>query len=613
MPVDLFYIMSVIHCMMSNRWLLDWRTDHGGAGDAIAAGLRLVKGPFSPEEFQAAVCKLGQGLQTAEKVAAALKEATAGGLVNVGVWSPKKQRDGHAVRFRLLCLGADKWVLLLCHGRNGVLVLDPMIGVVHYPMKELRKFDRIPYVASWSLRLFDGSGNRAKFRPNWTRLPEILTGFCVRILLSMLLIMVCVLLFFLQESATSYSIELLIGLICAAGTVLLVARWSSYRMSIDSSEEKKGEMLLKTMKAVALGKDLLGFRGRQEHVIVQRGYERVNQHDLMSRGFEMVLGSTLAAIMVSFFLSPFLPVLFLVLVGVGIVAYIADRIYVPLPFSRDLGGLRQHRRFTQKHTAYQAATIGKIATLTFKFGVIALAGTKFLDGALSDISLTYWILAAMVLFPGDVMATETVVKGLMIDEPVEKSTTQLWVKPRLLTITPAPLKISAENGLLFVDGLNPQMSLLSQADLTSIEQRHVVCQVIEQAFSVLNSAGYLKGKSPVFLGLCPPVNEMELSMMKLHEALKPTSGEFKSSNPTASSFDPNLEVMKQADGAKTGTALSSQTSGFVSCLPEEFPVVLDISQEISSTTLQQVAQNAKISGVAVLNMKRMSIYQASLA
>lgn len=492
------------------------------------------------------------------------------------------------------------YVVLLHHGRDGVLVFDPAMGPVFYPMADFTK-------------LYSGHLLEVNRPARGTSLPQkvtaqpvvgghqkgrlssislFLVGMASRLLECTILLCIVAALFLVLNRASFPSILMVFALMAACGAVLLAARHIRLQGEANWAQERQVKVWRGLLRTFLGGRDLNGFRGRTEKDVASNVRQGIVVSVPQLAQVPAALGAVLGIAGLLFILNPWLALVHLILFAVLLVIMQLDEIQVCRVSIRP--GIGRYSKLGLGHGPMNAKVASDLFGECAKWIVIGFAGFSVLLADLSPVALMFWILTGMQIVPLDFRRAQVIAPLLKGRQPVSQLTATEVPLRRQTVGGLVDLKMSRAKGMLRIDGISPLTATLQQRDLTVREQRLILGDVVRHTLSsIVQSKRPDTGAVRIFANG--------------HEA---TQSDFEylmiSREARATETLPAVRVGRKTlmDGA-TDRLLRDLHS----CEPGDFPVFWDFRSQIKLEDLQARLREVGLAKAGHLTMKRLTVVE----
>lgn len=515
-----------------------------------------------------------------------------------------KQIKGHVI----LHMTQKHYVLLLQRDARGVLVFDPAMGVVYYPMAD--------FAALYSGFLLEVPGRKvgegralapvnpsagllAGGRPDRGSEPYALffLGIAGRLLEGAVILCLVTALFLILNHASFPSLLTVFALVALCGGLLLATRQLRFEAEDGWGKRKQGRLWRGVLRAVTRDRDLNGFRGRFERDVsgsVRRGMMTgIPQRSQIPGALGALAGmSGLLAI-----LSPTIALVHLGLFGFLLVLMQLDDIQVCRRSVRK--GIGRYSRLSQSiglpGQAVAPDLMGEIA----KWGVIGFAGFGVLLSDIPPVALMFWILVGMQIVPSDFRKVRVLVPLFGQGETVSSLVAVEVPLRRQRVVGEAKLKRAEKDGVLRIDGLGTLTQGLQQPDLTVREQRLIMADVVRLATSDLPEA---QRPDPAAIRIFGPGQDATQADFE-HLLIARESATQREAQ--------KLPAVQNARAVMEQAMADPVLRDLHSCAPEDFPVFWDFRAKMSVTDLQARLAGTGLTRAGHLTMTRLTVVRAA--
>lgn len=512
-----------------------------------------------------------------------------------------RQIKGHVI----LHMRQMHYVVLLQRSARGVLVFDPAMGPVYYPMAD--------FAALYSGHLLEIPGRKATGgtaiahqgqqpelaggtpAPGLEPLALFFLGLASRLLESAVILCLVAALFLILNHASFPSLLTIFAIVAVSGAILLAARQVRFEGEDKWGKRKQSRLWRGILRATVGSRDLNGFRGRFERDVsgaIRRGMMTgIPQRSQIPGALGALVGmSGLLAI-----LNPWMALGHLGLFGFLLVLMQLDDIQVCRRSIRP--GIGRYTRLSQSLGLPGSAVAPDLLGEVAKWCVIGVAGFGVLLADLPPVALMFWILAGMQIVPIDFRKVpvlvplfgqaETVSNLVAIDVPLR----------RQKLLGEAKLKVASKAGVVQIDGLAPLTAGLQQPDLTVREQRLIMADVVR------------------------------LATADMPDDTRPDAGAIRIFGPGQDATQADFEYLTIAqESREAGTTLPVPQNARAlmekamadpvlrdlhSCAPGDFPVFWDFRGKMPIAELQARLEGTGISRAGHLTMKRLTVVKAA--
>ncbi|MEP2891863.1 cysteine peptidase family C39 domain-containing protein [Tateyamaria sp.] len=494
------------------------------------------------------------------------------------------------------------YVVLLQHGRDGVLVFDPAKGPVYYPIADFAK-------------LYSGYLLEVKRPARGTTLPQKMTalpvvggqrkgrlssislfivGIAARMLECTILLCIVAALFLVLNRASLSSVLMVFALIGVCGAALLAARYVRLQGEGDWAQDRQIQLWRGLLRTFLGGRDLNGFRGRKERDVAANVRQGMDVSVSQLAQVPAALGSVVGIAGMLFILNPWLALVHLVLFATLLVIMQLDEIQVCRLSIRP--GVGRYSKLGLGHGPLNATVASDLFGEIAKWIVIGFAGLSVLLADLSPVALMFWILTGMQIVPLDFRRAKIIAPVLRGRQSVSQLTaTEVPLRPQTV-IGSVDLKTSRANGMLRIDGIGPLTATLQQPDLTVREQRLILGDVVRHTLSNLAQSKRPDTGPVRIFAAGQEATQSDFEYLMISRETRSTD---------------NLPAL--SEGRKT--ILDGEADRLVrdlhSCDPGDFPVFWDFRSQIRLEDLQARLRGAGLTKVGHLTMKRLTVVEVA--
>ncbi|MCF6231691.1 MAG: cysteine peptidase family C39 domain-containing protein [Rhodobacteraceae bacterium] len=493
------------------------------------------------------------------------------------------------------------YVVLLRVSKAGILVFDPSLGPVHYPIADfetlysgyLLQVKRL----GWSKRAgalpskrMQAPVPRAKGRLSAQPVALFIIGVAMRLMECALLLCLVAVLFLVLNRASFPSLLASFAVIVVAGLLLLLARQIRFEGEDRWARGKQSRLWRSILRTSFRGRDLHGFRGRMERDVastVRRGLAiTIPQRAQVPA----TLGAfAIMPVMLSL-LSPWLGLVYVGYYALVLIVAQLDGIQVCRRSVK--GKIGRYSKLTQGRDLINGGAAPELIGEVAKWTVIGVAGYAVLTGTLPAVALMFWILTAMQIVPIDFRRASLLTPDFGAHDPIPGLTGTEVELRRQKVIGPVELSVTRERNQMRIDGLAPLTMTLQQPDLTVREQRLIMADVV--AHTIRN----LPEEDRVAIGPIRIFGPGQGALQAEFEHLIIT----REQQPKG-----NLPVVR--DGRKTmdSTLSDPVLRDLISCEPGDFPVFWDVRSRLAISDLEARADIANCPLVGHLTMGRLTL------
>lgn len=516
-----------------------------------------------------------------------------------------KQIRGHVI----LHMAQKHYVLLLQRNARGVLVFDPAMGVVFYPMADFAALYsgfllEVPGRALGEGRALTiarpAAGVLVGGHPKRGAEPFALffLGIAGRLLEGAVILCLVTALFLILNHASFPSLLTVFALVALCGGLLLATRQVRFEGEDGWGKRKQGRLWRGVLRTATRDRDLNGFRGRFERDVsgsVRRGMMTgIPQRSQVPGALGALVGmSGLLAV-----LSPVIALAHLALFGTLLVLMQLDDVQVCRRSVRR--GIGRYSRLSQSiglpGQAVAPDLMGEIA----KWGVIGFAGFGVLLADIPPVALMFWILAGMQIVPSDFRKARSLVPLFGQGETVSGLVAVEVPLRRQRILGEAGLKRVEKDGVLRIDGLGGLTQSLQQPDLTVREQRLIMADVVRLATADLPEGAR---PDPAAIRIFGPGQDatqadFEHLLIARESAVGGGSGE-------------TLPAVQNARAVMEKAMTDPVLRNLHSCAPGDFPVFWDFRARMSVTELQARLAGTGLTRAGHLTMTRLTVVEAA--
>ena len=494
------------------------------------------------------------------------------------------------------------YVVLLHLGRDGVLVHDPAMGAVHYPMADfkalysgaaLEVLNEPSGVANVPAKLQPRRRVNARVGFRFEPLGLFLTGVATRLLECALLLCLVAVLYLVLNQASFPSLLLAFTVIIACGGLMLVARQTRFEGEDNWTRRKQAKLWRGVLKSTLTGQDLHGFRGRLERDVsgsVRRG---ISVNVPQKAQLPAMLGSFLIMPLALCLLHPVLGLLHVLLFGAVLLVTQLDAVQVCRRSVRGTSG--RYSKLTHGRDLINGAAAPELIGEVAKWTVIGFAGFSVLYGSLPAVALMFWILAGMQIVPIDFRRAMQLVPGLSAAEAVPGLTgTEVPLRRQKLLSTP-DLKVTQADRLIRIEGLKSLTLSLQQPDLTVREQRLIMAEVVSRTVETLPEQDRPEIGPIRIFGPGQQSNQADFEHLVI-------AREAKNSGETLPVPTSQREVLDQG---LTDPVLRD----LLSCEAGDFPVFWDVRNRMKIPELAERLDRSQLTRVGHLTMNKLTVVE----
>ncbi len=503
------------------------------------------------------------------------------------------------------------YVVLLQRSARGVLVFDPAMGPVYYPMADV--------AALYSGFLLEVSGrrtgeSRAVAKPGAAPgtlaggkpsrgtepLALFLLGLAARLLEGAVILCLVAALFLLLNHASFPSLLTVFALVALCGVLLLAARQTRFDGEDSWGKRKQSRLWRGVLRAATRDRDLNGFRGRFERDVsgsIRKGMMTgIPQRSQIPGALGALAGmSGLLAI-----LSPIMTAVHLGLFGLLLVLLQLDDIQVCRRSVRK--GIGRYTRLSQSLGLPGQAVAPELMGEVAKWSVIGFAGFGVLLSDLPPVALMFWILAGMQIVTSDFRKvrillplfgeTETVSSLVAVEVPLRRQ--------RMLD--EVNLKPVAKDGVLEINGIDKLTQGLQQPDLTVREQRLIMADVVRLALAELPKETRPDPAAIRIFGPGQDATQADFEHLLLAR---------ESSSAVNRKRGAKLPVPQNARAVMDKAMADPVLRDLHSCAPGDFPVFWDFRAKMSIPDLKARLEGTGLDQAGHLTMGRLTVIKAA--
>lgn len=500
----------------------------------------------------------------------------------------------------ILHMQQQHYVVLLTCGRRGVLVFDPAMGPVYYPMADFTalysgKLLEVRKPARSKLPAPVGAGQVVGgARPRRLDTAALfLAGLAARLLECALLLCLVAVLFLVLNHASFPSLLAIVAVIAACGGLLLLARQVRVGGEDDWARRRQSRFWRGLLRVSARDRDLNGFRGRMERDVsgtIRRGLIlSLPQQAQIPAALGAMFGLTLLLIVLSPIIAAIHAGLFLCL----LLLMQLDDIQVCRRSVRP--GIGRYSRLGQRlglpGKTVAPDALGEVA----KWSVIGFAGFGVLLADLPPVALMFWILTAMQIVPLDFRRARVVMPLLAPAEAVPSLVGVEVPLRRQKLLGEVPLKVARSGDMLRIEGISKLTQSLQQPDLTVREQRMIMADVVRHALGGLSEGDRPEAGAVRIFG--PGQDATQADFDHLLIARETRGG---GTLPVAVKAQPVVEKQQKDPVLRN----------LHSCAPGDLPVFWDYRNKMPVAELQARLGQTGLRHAAHLTMSRLTLVQA---
>jgi len=494
------------------------------------------------------------------------------------------------------------YVVLLRASKAGILVFDPSLGPVHYPIADfaalysgyllqVKRQRRSKRSAALPAKRLIAPTPRTKTRAGAHSASLFIIGVAMRLMECALLLCLVSVLFLVLNRASFPSLLASFAVIIVAGLLLLLTRQIRFESEDRLARGKQSRLWRSILRTSFRGRDLHGFRGRMERDVastVRRGLAiTIPQRAQVPA----TLGAfAIMPVMLSL-LSPWLGLAHVGYYGLVLIVAQLDGIQVCRRSVK--GKIGRYSKLTQGRDLINGGAAPELIGEVAKWTVIGVAGYSVLTGTLPAVALMFWILTAMQIVPIDFRRANLLTPGFGDRDPIPGLTGTEVELRRQKVIGPVELTVTREQNQMRIDGLAPLTMTLQQPDLTVREQRLIMADVV--AHTIRN----LPEEDRVAIG---PIRIFGPGQGALQ-------AEFEHLIITREQQLPKSKLPVVRNGRKTmdSTLSDPVLRDLISCEPGDFPVFWDVRSRMEISDLESRASTANCTLVGHLTMGRLTL------
>ena len=496
------------------------------------------------------------------------------------------------------------YVVLLRHGKTGVLVFDPAMGTVFYPHDDFAALysghllqvgpgpagDRSAVPA-----VYRGGAPVTRGRVRGQSVALFLVGVASRLLECAILLSLVAALFLVLNRASFPSILAVFGVAAVCGVVLLLARQLRADSEDSLSRIRQSRLWRRILRTSFRGRDLHGFRGRYERDVsgaVRRGMIMGIPQQTQ---IPAALGSLLGLSALLFVLSPIIAAVHLGLFGVLMLLLQLDGIQVCRRSVRK--GIGRYTKLSNSMGLPNGTILPDMLGEIAKWSVIGWAGYSVLVADLPPVALMFWILTGMQIVPLDFRRVHVLMPILGDGAPISDLVGAEVPTRRQRVLGTPELKVRHQDAIVQIDGITSLTATLQQPDLTVREQRLIMADIVRQTISTMKAED-----RPATIGqvrIFGPGQDATQSDFE-HLMIAQDAG-------TKVNLPVPLNVRDLVDQGQQDPVLRN----LFSCTPDDFPVFWDFRNKMAVGEIQKRLVAAGLPLAGHLTMKRLTVIKAA--
>lgn len=502
----------------------------------------------------------------------------------------------------ILHMSQMHYVVLLKLGRRGVLVHDPAMGAVYYPMADFTAlYSGVALeisgekVADANLPVRRQAPRRVNARTGaWAEpMGLFLTGVAGRLLECALLLCLVAVLYLVLNQASFPSLLVAFVVIVVCGGLMLLSRQVRFEGEDRWTRRKQNRLWRGVLRTSLTGQDLHGFRGRLERDVsgsIRRG---ISVSVPQKAQLPATLGSVLIMPLALSLLHPLLSVLHVVLFGLVLLVVQLDKVQVCR--RSVIGTSGRYSKLTHGHDLINGVAAPELIGEVAKWTVIGFAGFSVLYGSLPAVALMFWILAGMQIVPLDFRRAMQLAPALSADEAVPGLTGSEVPLRRQKILSDPDLKVTRADRLIRVEGLKPLTLSLQQPDLTVREQRLIMAGVVHRTVGALED-GDRPDIGPIRI-FGPGQQSSQADFEHLVIA--------REARPDTANLPVPVNQREVMDMGLTDPVLRD----LLSCEPGDFPVFWDVRNRMKITDLAERLDRSDLQRAGHLTMTRLTVIE----
>jgi len=495
------------------------------------------------------------------------------------------------------------YVVLLRASKAGILVFDPSLGPVHYPIADfaalysgyLLQIKRLGWSKKRSTAVpakrLHAPLPRTKGRAGAQPIALFIIGVAMRLMECALLLCLVAVLYLVLNRASFPSLLASFAVIVVAGLLLLLTRQIRFEGEDRWTRGKQSRLWRSILRTSFRGRDLHGFRGRMERDVagtVRRGLAiTIPQRAQVPA----TLGAFAIMPVMLCLLSPWLGLVHAGYYALVLIVAQLDGIQVCRRSVK--GKIGRYSKLTQGRDLINGGAAPELIGEVAKWTIIGVAGYSVLTGLLPAVALMFWILTAMQIVPIDFRRATLLTPGFGAHDPMPGLTGTEVELRRQKVIGPVELSVTREQNKMRIDGLAPLTMTLQQPDLTVREQRLIMADVVAHTIRNLPEEDRVAIGPIRIFGPGQGALQAEFEHLIITREQKQPKG--------------NLPVVR--DGRKTmdSTLSDPVLRDLISCEPGDFPVFWDVRSRLAISDLESRADTANCTLVGHLTMGRLTL------
>ena len=499
----------------------------------------------------------------------------------------------------ILHMQQQHYVVLLKCSRKGVLVFDPAMGPVYYPMADFAvlysgKLLEVRGPVKTTLPVPVGAVRPARgaIRRRIDTAALFLVGLASRLLECAILLCLVAILFLVLNHASFPSILAIVAVIIACGGLLLLARRTRFNGEDDWTRRRQSQLWRGLLRVSSRDRDLNGFRGRIERDVsgaIRRGLiMSLPQKAQTPAALGALCGLTLLLMVLSPIIAAIHAAIFICL----LLLMQLDDIQVCRRSVRS--GIGRYSRLGQSlglpGQSVAPDALGELA----KWSVIGFAGFAVLLADLPPVALMFWILTAMQIVPLDFRRAQVLMPLLAPADSVSSLVGAEVPLRRQKLLGDVALKVARDGDMLRIDGISALTETLQQPDLTVREQRMIMADVVRQAIRILPADERPHAGAVRIFGPGQDATQADFEHLLIARETRGT-----------------LPARAQARPVVTNDQQDAVLRNLHSCAPDDFPVFWDYRNKMPVAELQSRLAQSGLTHAAHLTMKRLTVVQVS--
>jgi predicted double-glycine peptidase len=505
------------------------------------------------------------------------------------------------------------YVVLLRASRRGVLVFDPSLGVVHYPVADFAALYS-GYLLSCKRprkgRGVSGQGALVSSAPRPLPQPArtdgkgglepaalFVIGMAMRLMEVALILCVVVVLFLVLSRASFPSLLLAFGVIIAAGLLLLLARRIRFEGEDTMIRTRQSRLWRSILRTSLRGRDLHGFRGRMERDVTGAVRRGISITIPQRAQVPATLGAFAVMPLLLGLLSPVLSVMHVVYYGLVMIVTQLDSIQVCRRSVR--GKIGRYSKLTQGRDLVNATAAPELIGEVAKWTVIGVASYTVLTGTLPAVALMFWILTAMQIVPNDFKRAVLMTPPIGAQDPVPALTgTEVPLRQQRL-VGPVDLTVSRDRHLVRIDGISGLTAGLQQPDLTVREQRVIMADIVAHTLRNLPPEHRFQIGPIRIFGPGQAANQAEFELLMIA----------RDTGQAGPSKGANLPALRNGRDLMELGLQDPVLRDLFSCEPGDFPVFWDVRSRLVLSELQDRVEMTGLARVGHLTMGRLTVIE----